>query len=254
MWAIQTDYTASANQFRRSSTANAVARFPFTGEGLRLRYGRHELACAFDIEIDGELVETLNGYAAEKDWSIAGPYFLPGGYHVLDIRSRADVSNVCGVDIDYVEVFTGPPAPSAPDGSNSGGNAPTSVPQQDVAGVVLLSAPPTVMPTRTPMPSGVVTLAITVAYDANASGGADIDEGVRGVSVRVVSESSGDLLASGFTDERGTLRLQVVTREAVIVHIPLLGETLTVRPAVGSTTNQPWVVLLPPANHPAVIP
>ena len=61
-------------------------------------------------------------------------------------------------------------------------------------------------------------------------------------------------LASGFTDERGTLRFQVVTREAVVVHIPLLGETLTVRPVVGSTTSQPWVVLLPPANHPAVIP
>ncbi|MEO0563733.1 MAG: hypothetical protein AAF125_16625 [Chloroflexota bacterium] len=138
-WAIQNDYTASANQFRRSSTANAVARFPFTGEGIRLRYGRHELACAFDIEIDGEFVETINGYAAEKDWGIAGPYFLSGGYHVLDIRSRADVSNACGVDIDYVEVFTGPPAPSAPDGSTGSGNAPTSVPQQDVAGVVLLS-------------------------------------------------------------------------------------------------------------------
>jgi len=77
---------------------------------------------------------------------------------------------------------------------------------------------------------------------------------VRGISVRVVSESTGDLLASGYTDERGTLRLQVVTREAVIVHIPLLGETLTVRPAVGTTTTQPWTVLLPPANHPAVIP
>ena len=59
--------------------------------------------------------------------------------------------------------------------------------------VMILSAPPTVMPTRTPLPSGVVTLAITVAYDANASGGADIDEGVRGISVRVVSETSGTL-------------------------------------------------------------
>ena len=93
-----------------------------------------------------------------------------------------------------------------------------------------------------------------MAYDANASGGADIDEGVSGVSVRVVSEANGDLLASGFTDERGILRLQVVTRGAITAHIPLLGETLTVRPAVGATTNQPWTVLLPPANHPAVIP
>ena len=114
-WAIQNDYTASANQFRRSSAANAVARFPFTGEGVRLRYGRHELACAFDVEIDGDLVETLNGYSTDEGWGMAGPYFLPNGYHVLDIRSRADVSNACGVDIDYVEVFSGPPAPSAPD-------------------------------------------------------------------------------------------------------------------------------------------
>jgi hypothetical protein len=149
-------------------------------------------------------------------------------------------------------VFTGPPLPVPVEGEAA--DVPTAVPQQDVAGVVLLSAPPTTMPTRNPQPASVVTLVITVAYDANASGTSDLDEGVRGVSVRVVSSDTGDLLTSGFTDERGTLRLQVVTRGEVLVHIPLLGETLTVRPAQGSTTSQPWTVLLPPANQPAVIP
>ena len=250
-WAIQTDYTASANQFRRSSTANAVARFPFTGDGVRLRYGRHEQACAFDLVLDGEVLDQLNGYTKDTGWAIAGPYFVPSGYHVLDIRSRADVSNVCGVDIDYLEVFTGPPMPAA---DATAGAAQTVQPAQDVASVVLLSAPPTAAPTATLAPAGVITLSVTVAYDANASGAADIDEGVQGVSVRVVSEVTGELLASGFTDERGALRLQVVTREPVVAHIPLLGETLTVRPSVGEGLTQPWVVLLPPANHPAVIP
>ena len=250
-WAIQTDYTASANQFRRSSHAGAIARFPFTGDGLRLRYGRHELACAFDVIIDDELVETINAYQDEKGWGTAGPYFLEPGYHVLDIRSRADTSNVCGVDIDYLEVFTGPPAPA---GSAAADDAPTVAPPQDVARVVLLSAPPTNAPTATPLPSSVITLSVTVSYDANASGTADIDEGVAGISVRAVSAVTGDLLASGFTDARGGLRLQVVTRDPAVAHIPLLGESLPLRPDPGATTTETWAVLLPPANHPAVIP
>jgi hypothetical protein len=255
-WAIQTDYTASANQFRRSVQAGAIARFPFTGDGIRLRYGVHEQACAFDLYIDDVLIETLNGYAPEGNWRVAGPYFVNPGYHVLDVRSRADLSNVCGVDIDYMEVFIGPPSASPAESISPGVAArvqPTVI-QQDVSRIQLISAPATPIPTATGMPASVVTLSVSVAYDENANGTVDLDEGVSGVSVRVVSESSGELLEGGFTDERGTARLQIVTHEPVVAHVPLLNETLVIRPGTGGTLTQPWVILLDPVNQPAVIP
>jgi len=82
-------------------------------------------------------------------------------------------------------------------------------------------------------------LTVQVAYDANASDSVDIDESIRrGV---------------GACDERGIVRLQIVSREAVVAHLPLLGETHTIRPSVGTTTAQTWTVLLAPANHLAII-
>ena len=251
-WSIQPDPTASARQFRRSSSAHALARFPFQGDGVQLVYGQHALGCAFEVGIDGQVVDIRHAYSETHAWTLAGPYFTTNGYHVLDVRSLSDVAQGCALDIDYLEVFTSPPTPESWGGTPEAGSRSTSA--QPVSRVRLVSAPPTALPRPTVLPSGVVTLAVQVAYDANASQSVDLDEGIRGVSVRVVSEATGEHLASGLTDERGVLRVQVVTREAVVAHLPLLGETLTIRPSVGTATTQTWTVLLPPANHPAVIP
>jgi len=253
-WTILSDPTASARQFRRSSSASALARFPFEGDGVQVVYGQHELGCAFEIGIDGQVLDTHTSYNMEEGWALAGPYFTSNGYHVLDVRSLSEVGQGCALDIDYVEVFTSPPTPEGWAGASDPQAPSASASAQPVSRVRLVSAPPTTLPRPTLAPSGVVMLTVQVAYDANASDSVDLDEGIHGVSVRVVSEAIGEPLASGLTDERGILRLQVVTREAVVAHLPLLGETLTIRPSVGTTTAQTWTVLLPPANHPAVIP
>lgn len=254
-WGIQNDQTASARQYRASSSRGAIARYPFTGDGVRLAYRAHPQGCVFDVVIDNERVATLNSLAAESSWILSDAFFLTSGYHVFDIRSQAQVGGVCSVEFDYIEVFTGPPMPVVVRVANTAqASTPTQIPAQDVAQVVLISAPPTAMPTPTPIPASVISLTVQIAYDANANDTADIGEGVQGVSVRVVNAGTGELLQSGFTDERGAVRFQVVTQQEIVAHIPLLSRTLNVRPVRGRTTQQLWDVLLPPANQPAVIP
>jgi hypothetical protein len=251
-WGIADDPTASARQYRTSSSAGAIARYPFTGDGVRLAYREHPQGCAFELWLDNVQVAVLNSYSASVAWATAGPFFLDSGYHVLDIRSQAQVSGVCALSFDYVDVFTGPPLP--PSAQNALVNAPRDLPAQEVAQIALLSAPATALPSPTPVPASVVTLSVQVAYDSNANGSADLGEGVRAVSVRVVSATTGDLLASGTTDERGTVRLQVLTQEDIVLHVPLLARSLRVRPVRGRRSEQVWAILLPPANQPAVIP
>ena len=250
-WAIQTDYAASARQYRRSSDVGAIARYPFTGDGVRLAYQVAPTGCPFQLVVDEVVIASFDSYADELGWRLAGPYFLSSGYHVLDIRSRASVPNVCTVGFDYIDVFTNVPLPEA---AQMVLNPPTDIPALDVARIALVSAPPTLAPTVTPIPAGIVALTVIVAYDANASESADLGEGVAGMSVRLVDAASGELLQSGFTDERGQLNLQVVSREPIIATIPLLGETLNLRPTLGQTVAQRWEVVLPPANQPGVIP
>jgi hypothetical protein len=251
-WGIENELTASARQYRTSSSRGAIARYPFTGDGVQLAYHEHPQGCVFDILVDNLHLATINSFAEEPAWAMAGPFFLSSGYHVFDIRSQAQESGICAVSFDYIDVFFGPPIPAAAQATIA--SIPTQMPAQDVARVVLLSAPPTALPSPTPVPVSVVSVNTQLSYDSNANGTADLGEGVRGVSVRVVNATTGELLQSGFTDERGTIRFQVITPEEIMIHIPLLARSLLIRPAQGRSSEQKWEILLPPANQPAVIP
>lgn len=251
-WSIENDLTASARQYRTSSSRGAVARYPFTGDGVRLVYREHPQGCVFDILVDNIIVATMNSHAEEVRWVMAGPFFVNSGYHVFDIRSQAQESGVCAVAFDYIDVFFGPPMPQLAQTALM--SLPTEFPAQDIAKVVLISAPPTVLPRPTLVPASVISVNAQIAYDANANGTADLGEGVRGVSVRVVNATTGELLQSGFTDERGAMRFQIVTQEDIVIDIPLLARSLNVRPVRGRSSQQAWNILLPPANQPAVIP
>jgi hypothetical protein len=253
-WGIVNDASASARQYRSSSSARAIARYPFTGEGVRLAYLAHPQGCLFDIYIDNIWLANLDSWSEEADWRLTEPFFLTSGYHVFDLRSQAQVSGTCALSFDYIEVFSGPPIPnlSVANGLNNSVNVTESA--RDVAEVVLISAPATAIPSPSPIPPSIVVLNIQVAYDANASGTADLNEGVQGISVRVLNARTGELLNSGFTDERGSLRLQIVSSDELTLYIPFLGRSLNVRPARSGSSEQRWEVLIPAANQPAVIP
>jgi len=46
----------------------------------------------------------------------------------------------------------------------------------------------------------------------------------------------------------------VVSSDELLVTIPLLARTFSIRPTLGRSAAQTWDVLLKPANQPAVIP
>jgi len=250
-WGIQSDARASARQYRQSTNAFAIARYPFEGEGLRLAYKLQEQGCTFDLYLDDTWLITISTQG-EDEWRMTPPFFFEGGYHVLDVRSQAQTSGDCAVAVDFLEVFNGPPIPRVQ--ATSAPVLPSPQVAQDVARIVLVSAPPTLAPTATPLPPSVISLRVQVAYDANANDTPDLTEGVQGVSVRVVNARTGNVLQSGITDERGQLRLQLLTEDEIIAHMPFLDQQLTLRPTRGQVLQHDWRVLIPPANQPAVVP
>jgi hypothetical protein len=94
------------------------------------------------------------------------------------------------------------------------------------------------------------TIDVLVGYDRNDNGQVDPTEGVRGLSVRVIDTVTNTELSSGLTDERGTVRFQLVGNGAVRAVIPFLGATEEFR--AGSPVQ--WTLLIPAANAPGLIP
>lgn len=244
-WAIQSDRSASARQFRESDDSGSIARYPFIGDGVRLRYRLHPRGCRFDIVLDTQVLATLDSFSPTVEWVLSESFFLSSGYHVLDIRAHNAQSGSCSVAFDSVDVFSSPPLPIPPTPVANPANA-----------LIPLATPdnPTPTPTLTLIPAGIVTLTVQLHYDGNANQTADLREGVQGVSVRVVNATTGQLLNSGITDSTGTVRFQLVTRDSVVASIPFLAETFSLRVREGEQVTQTWSLLLPAVNLPAVIP
>jgi hypothetical protein len=109
---------------------------------------------------------------------------------------------------------------------------------------------PEITPPPTVMPLVPQTIDVLVGYDRNDNGQIDPTEGVRGLSVRVIDTVTNTELSSGLTDERGTVRFQLVGNGAVRVVIPFLGAAEEFR--AGSPVQ--WTLLIPAANAPGLIP
>lgn len=86
----------------------------------------------------------------------------------------------------------------------------------------------------TPTPSGpaqhMVTADLRVSYDANGNGAADPGEGVVGLHARVYDDSTGALLAQGFTDDTGHAVFTVPAAGSIRVVVPYLGFETIVPP------------------------
>jgi hypothetical protein len=251
-WVSVRNQAASAGAFRESHSGEATLRFPFTGDGLRVIYHAHPLGGNLILKLDGSPLATVETYAEEAAFSVAGPYFFAPGYHVLDMQADNRSAGMPSIGIDAVEVFQGPPFPAV---------EVTAEPVADLAipavgealAVSLVSQPPTPLPTSTPIPPVSVTVEIIVAYDLNRNGAVEPNEGVAQLSVRLVDSNSNRLLASGMTDAVGFVRLQAETHAAVTALIPYLGESFE----VGSTRREQisrWTLLLDAGTQPGLIP
>jgi hypothetical protein len=245
-WNYRSNRNASDGAYHESADQGALFRLPFDGDGIRLGFRIRRNGGDFHLRLDNETlaVFSTNSLTDEAEYSVVTEeYFIESGYHVLDIY----ISNLPehgAIGIDFVEIFNGPPLPVQVEDVTG---------RNDVARVQLISSPPTPIATATNTPLQPLVIEVLVAYDENANNNADMNEGVRDISVRVLDAVNGDLLASDFTDSQGSLRLQIMTAHDVIIYIPVLGRSLNVRVSQRNQTQR-WQVLLPAGNQPGLIP
>ena len=195
IWAERFTQFASRGEYHRTDSAYGTATFPFEGEGLRIRYVAATNMGIFEIVVDGAVIDTIDAYADTLSFPGTQVYFVGRGSHLLQIRATGRKNNQSDgtvVGLDAIQVYQGdantviipPPELTI---------TPTPTPQ-DVAKIDLISAPPTVQPTGTPISPRVVTASVVIAYDENGNRAVDPAEGVAGISVRVVrhNDQSGD--------------------------------------------------------------
>ncbi|MEQ8671754.1 MAG: hypothetical protein RLP44_01605 [Aggregatilineales bacterium] len=255
-WQLRRDNHASNGAFHETTSAHASLRFPFTGDGLRLISQYHPQGGRFVLMLDDELLGVFDTFAEEETFFFAGPFFFDPGYHVLDVITLMEASGQDNVVVDAVDVFFGPAMPTPIASSTPSDIRDEDNPNQlqPVASINLISQAPTPQLTPTSIPETLVVVEIIVAYDLNRNGTAESNEGVQGMSVRMLDGSTNDLLVSGLTDERGYVRLQALTANTTTVVVPFLGETFNVRPGRGRNQSTRWTLLLDAANQPGLIP
>ena len=255
-WALTRHRAASDGAYHESASAGATLRFPFTGDGVRLIYRAHPQGGRLAVLLDGVAQGVYDTHADEESFYFAGPFFFTSGYHVVDVVALVDRSGVTSISIDALDVFYGPPMPTRP--------APTDIPiaestaqaetRRDVINIDLISAPPTPQPTPTAIPQALVSVEVVIAYDLNRNDSADANEGVQGMSVRLLDAATNQPLAAGLTDTSGFVTLQALTTNAVTVVVPYLGETFNVRSARGRAQTARWTLLLEAGTQPGLIP
>ena len=251
-WAERFSESASQGEYHRTDSANGTATFSFEGEGLRIRYVAATNMDIFQIVVDGVVIDTIDAYAETLTFPGTKVYSVGGGSHLVEIQAtgrKNDRSDGSVVGLDAIQVYRGdantvilpPPASTI---------TPTSTPQ-DVAHIELVSAPPTMQPTSTPISPRVVTASVVIAYDENGNQAVDPAEGVAGISVRVVETTTNRVIASGFTDANGYVEFQIVMDTPAQIVVPYFGKTWTLQ---GGNSTPAFTLLLNPGNQPGLIP
>lgn len=243
---------ASRGQYHRTDSAHGMATFLFEGEALRIRYVAATNMGIFEIVVDGAVIDTVDAYANTLSFPGTQVYFVGRGSHLLQIRAtgrKNERSEATVVGLDAIQVYRGdantvviPPLHLT--------TTPTATPQE-VARIELISAPPTVQPTGTPLSPRVVTASVVIAYDENGNRAIDPAEGVVGISVRVVETTTNRVITSGFTDETGYVQFQIVMDTPAQIVVPYFGKTWALQ---SGNTSSAFTLLLNPGNQPGLIP
>ena len=253
-WEPRLHASASRGQYHRSENVGSYASFSFQGEGLRIRYIAARNMGIFQVVMDGVVIDTVDAYASELAFAGTRVYAVERGTHTLELRSaqgRNPQSEGYVLALDAVQVFRGtantliipPPVETY---------TPTPQPMP-AAGVELVSAPPTVLPTTTPIPPSLITVSVVIAYDENGNKAVDPAEGVSGISVRVVEVGTNRVITQAFTDSSGFVQLQVVTSAQARVVVPYFGKVWEISNSQRRGKLR-FTLLLTPGNQPGLIP
>lgn len=250
VWEPRLAIEASRGQYHRIENGQGYVSFPFEGEGLRIRYVAAPNMGLFSLWVDGVRIALIDAYAESLHFPGTEVFFVGSGSHRLELRPTGEKnprSEGFTVGLDAVQVYRAgantvilPPLPPL-----------TATPTpREVTDIELVSAPPTLAPTATPIPPLPLRASLVIAYDENGNGTVDPAEGVQSISVRLVDSTTNQVLASGFTDARGYVALEVTTVAPVRLVVPYFGESWEVR----ATGANALTLLLEAANQPGLIP
>jgi len=199
-------------------------------------YGSADLGDALggndDVDTQSGRIDSRVTFTATAE----GDVYALVGYKHADLRRPGGATYT-------LTCIAGAPAP--PPGAGGG----TGMPRTTSVTVRALQRPE-MAPTPTPVPVVPQTVDVLVGYDRNDNGQIDPNEGVRGISVRVIDADSNRALSHGFTGESGTVRFILATERTIRVVIPFLGAAEDFRP--GRPVQ--WTLLIPPGIAPGLIP
>lgn len=250
-WEPRLHPQASRGQYHRTEDISSSVRFAFEGEALRIRYVAARNMGIFQVIVDGNVIDTVDGYHPDLAFLATRVYTLLSGQHLLELRnvgSKNDLSDGFTVGLDAIQVWRASPqtliiAPMVI-------QTPTTPPE--AAQIELISAPTTVQPTTTPIPPQVINAVVLIAYDENRNQTIDPAEGVSGVSVRVVDTNTNRVITSGLTDASGYVALELVSDSSAQIVVPYFGESWQLQRDRMSTSA--YTFLLTPGNQPGLIP
>jgi hypothetical protein len=259
-WAAYTKtYRSTHRQYRYSDDPTARLSFRFLGAGLRLKYVAFYTFGIFEVRIDGKVVATIDAYYPEQrdrygNFLSTDVFKLAHGWHLLEVitlHRQNPVSHGTTIAMDGIEVYQYGFEPTETPTATVLLTTPTFTPSPFPVKSELVMAPPTVQATATIVPPKVISVALNIAYDTNGNQSADPAEGVQGVSVRLITVGTNQILASGYTNDEGFIRLEAMTNDKVRLVVPYLSKYWEVP---NRSSDLRFSLIIPPTNQPGLIP
>lgn len=151
------------------------------------------------------------------------------------------------------------PAPSGAGGSSGGASGapsgaaatptPNATAQATPLSIVVVNEPE-IEPTEPPQSINTMVVDIVVAYDLNGNKQPEPNEGVHGLSVRIIELPTNREISHAFTDGQGHVQFVIATNNRIQVVIPFLA----VAKEFNSSSDAQYIRLITPVNHPGLIP
>jgi hypothetical protein len=259
-WSVYTQtFRASGRHYKYAQDAAATATLRFLGAGVRVRYVASYRSGVFEIRLDGRLVRTVDSYYPKARDPLGAfltteVWGLYNGWHTLEIvttdRKNFDSTGTVNA-LDAIEVYRAGRLPTdLPSALPTASPTPTASPAPALK-IQLIAAPPPLQQTATALPPAVASVNFTIAYDLNGNKAIDPTEGVQGLSVRLITSDTNQVVASGYTNTEGFVHLEAVTNAPLRLVLPYLNKYWDI-PARSS--NLGIKVIIPPANQPGIIP
>jgi len=252
-WYPQQAERASQGGYSYTTETDARVSLSFDGTGARVRYVTGPSGGIFEVRVDGQVVVSIDAYSPQPDFRVSDVFALAPGVHSLDVVNtgrKNPLSRGNMLALDNIEVYRAPtPTPTRT-------STPTASPSATItpapAKVELIAGPPTTQPTATPAAPGLVAASLIIAYDENGNRSVDPSEGVQGISVRLVTVGTNEVVASGFTNSEGFVRLEALTNAPLRLVVPYFGKFWTLSASTRGESS--FSLLIPPANVPGLIP